>query len=68
MTIEIKITELSIDHPAVKAAYEMVAAHIRYKTMNPAVFEIKEEFPELDEQVIMAMWIAINAKTNIDNS
>jgi hypothetical protein len=60
----IKVKDLDENHPAVKAAHHMVRAHWIHETLNPAVYEVSEAFPELDPQLILAMWIAVNAKEN----
>jgi len=61
MALKLKVSELSKGHPANRAANRMVAAHRNNETMVPALFEVKEEFPQLDDQVLIAMWLAVNA-------
>lgn len=60
--MEIKVDQLSKDHPAVKAASMMVDAHQRHDTMNPAVEDVADEFPEMTSDQLRVMWIAVNAK------
>ncbi len=62
MINEIKVSELSREHSAVRAAYAMVEAHSKYETMLPALEEVADEFPELTNSQLILLWIGINAK------
>lgn len=62
----IEIKELHREHPLVKVAYMMVQAHSMYPSMTPAIEDVMDEFPSLDMDIAIAMWIAINAKDRTD--
>lgn len=52
------------NHPVVLAAYAMVKKYPRHQTMNCVVDAVLEEHPDIDENTLQMMWIAINAANN----
>ncbi|MBQ4851022.1 hypothetical protein [Pseudoalteromonas sp. MMG012] len=61
MSDTIVFTELSEEHVVVKAADAMVLAHSKHETMYPAILAVRESFPSLTNDVIMSLWVGINA-------
>lgn len=64
--MNIKAKELSKDHPAVQAAHMMVEAHRKYHTMLPACEEVGEQFPGMEPEQVMLLWIGVNAKDLVE--
>jgi len=60
--MRVLVKDLSKEHPAVRASHMMVEAHGRHETLLPAVEEVQEEFPELEPEQLVLIWIGINAK------
>ena len=46
----------------IKAAHAMVTQHSIHETMLPAVEAVSEDFPNVPEPLLTAIWIGINAK------
>ncbi|KZN57639.1 hypothetical protein N473_07115 [Pseudoalteromonas luteoviolacea CPMOR-1] len=61
MSNTIKYDELSVDHEAVKAGHAMVDLYEQHSTIYPAISEIKKQYPNLSNDVIIALWIGMNA-------
>ena len=57
----IKIADLSRDHQLVQAGYAMEKAHDEHETMHPALMAVHEKFPDLQPNIIIALWIGVNA-------
>ena len=60
--MSLKVADLYREHPVIQAAHMMVGAHQRYETMIPALEDVREEFPELEPEQIILLWIGVNAK------
>ena len=58
----IRLDELSKEHEMVRAAYAMVAAHSDYETALPALEDIQAQFPNIEPEHLVILWIGINAK------
>lgn len=58
----LEVKDLSKDHPVVKAAYRMVEAHQWNETLLPAIEQLSDEFPEIEPEILIALWLGINAK------
>ena len=54
--------ELSEEHPLIKAAVCMAEVYEKHETMCPAVTEASSECPEVSEEQLQVMWLAVNAK------
>lgn len=53
-------------HPIVQAAIAMAEAHMHCGTMMGAVDAIEKEFPEIERDILVVLWIGINAKWNAE--
>jgi hypothetical protein len=60
----ITVKELHKEHWLIKAGYAMCIAHSRNETLNPAVEEVTEQYLQLNREMAIAMWVAVNAKSN----
>lgn len=59
----IAVKDLHKEHPIVLAANQMVEAHGQHDTMLPALECVAESFPELSNEVLIALWCGVNAKS-----
>ena len=62
----LKLTDLHREHPVVEAAHMMVEAHRLHETMVAALDDVQAEFPELEPEQIILLWIGVNAKDRED--
>lgn len=62
----IEISELSAEHPAVKAAYAMADAYKVHDSLLPALEEVMFQHPEVEESELVAMWLALNANDKLE--
>ena len=53
----LKLTDLHRKHPVVQAAHMMVEAHRLHETMVAALDDVQAEFPELEPEQIILLWI-----------
>lgn len=59
-----EIYYLGEQRPIVQAAIAMTEAHLQYRIMMEAVDAIEKEFPDIDRDILIVIWIGINAKWN----
>lgn len=57
----IKVDELHKDHNVVRAAHEMVHSHGKHETLLPALYEVREQFPDVSTEVLIGIWLGVNA-------
>ena len=62
MTTEVTIEELHKEHPLVQAARAMVKAHGEHEMMFAALEQVKNEFPNIRTELLITLWVGINAK------
>lgn len=58
----IKVKDLHKEHDLIKAAHLMVEEHDKHETMIPALEAVRKEFPSIDTDHIIILWIGVNAK------
>ena len=58
----LKVKDLHKDHALVRAAHKMVSEHEMNDTMVPALEAVHAEFPEVEPEYLIALWVGINAK------
>lgn len=56
------ISKLSKTSTMVMAAHAMVSAHKNSYTLKPALHIVSEEFPDIPEPLLVALWMGVNAK------
>lgn len=59
----IKISDLNEEHPLVCAGRRMVSAHRHFYTAGTAVKEVSKEFPDVEPELLIALWVGINCKS-----
>jgi hypothetical protein len=59
--MQITVKDLHKEHPVVLAAQKMVDAHSEYETMLPALECVAESFPEVPNEILIALWCGVNA-------
>jgi len=60
--VQITVKDLHKEHPVVLAAQKMVDAHSEHETMLPALECVAESFPEVPNEILIALWCGVNAK------
>lgn len=58
----VKVKDLSRSHPVVQASIAMVEAHQQHGTIEPALAQVSELYPELPKDFLIAIWCGVNAK------
>ena len=58
----LKVRDLSKDHTLVLAGKRMVSAHSHFDTAGTALQQVAKEFPEIDPEHLIALWVGINCK------
>lgn len=62
----IDVISLDKDHELIKAAYLMIEAHRKHATIVPALEEVDAVYPEFPAEVLITLWVGINAKERDD--
>jgi len=60
----IEVMPQSSSSPIVQAAYAMVDVHAKHESALAPVDEVIEQFPDLNRQQAILLWIGINAATH----
>ena len=60
--MKFQIDKLHPEHQLVKAAQAMVTAHKDHEMAFSAIDEVREQFPALDIDTLIVLWVGINAK------
>lgn len=61
--MQITVKDLHKEHPVVLAAKAMVDAHNKHETMLPALECVAEKIPEVPNEILIALWCGVNAKS-----
>lgn len=61
-SVPFSLTGFGPEHPLVKVAEAMVAAHRDWDTMIPAIEDVREQFPDLSFEHAALLWIGVNAR------
>ena len=62
--MSIKMEYLDSNHPVIKAAILMADVYDKFDTMVPAIELVDTEIPGLTEDILISLWIGMNAMSN----
>jgi hypothetical protein len=62
MVQPIDVGELNAQHALMLSALAMVEAYKRHDYMMPAVADVSEQFPDVDSNYLIAIWIGVSAQ------